>query len=98
MRFCQRCGKEIMEEAIICPNCGCGTGVKNSFTNSEDEINVGLCIVSALIPLFGFIYWGIKSKETPRKAKACGITAIVAFSISLLFSVAGFIMSILMYM
>ena len=23
MKFCQKCGKEIMEEAKICPNCGC---------------------------------------------------------------------------
>lgn len=23
MKYCQKCGKEIMDEAIICPNCGC---------------------------------------------------------------------------
>ena len=23
MKFCQKCGKEIMDEAVICPNCGC---------------------------------------------------------------------------
>lgn len=25
MKFCQKCGKEIMDEAVICPNCGCAT-------------------------------------------------------------------------
>lgn len=23
--FCSKCGKEIMDEAVICPNCGCYT-------------------------------------------------------------------------
>lgn len=23
MKFCEKCGKEIMDEAVICPNCGC---------------------------------------------------------------------------
>lgn len=23
--FCSKCGKEIMDEAVVCPNCGCAT-------------------------------------------------------------------------
>ena len=23
--FCSKCGKEIMDEAVVCPNCGCPT-------------------------------------------------------------------------
>ena len=23
MQFCSKCGKEIMDEAEVCPNCGC---------------------------------------------------------------------------
>lgn len=23
MKYCAKCGKEIMDEAVICPNCGC---------------------------------------------------------------------------
>lgn len=25
MKYCQKCGKEILEEAVVCPNCGCAT-------------------------------------------------------------------------
>lgn len=25
MKFCEKCGKEIMDEAVVCPNCGCAT-------------------------------------------------------------------------
>ena len=23
MKYCQKCGKELLDEAVICPNCGC---------------------------------------------------------------------------
>ncbi len=26
MKFCTKCGKEIFDEAVICPGCGCATG------------------------------------------------------------------------
>lgn len=93
MKFCSKCGKEILEEAIICPCCGCS--VENAQLPQqkvEDEVSVGLCILSVFIPLFGIIYWPVKHKETPKKAQACGIAAIVAWAISFLI---GFIIGFL---
>ena len=84
MKFCSKCGKEIMEEAVICVHCGCEVENRMQTSNNAkevDEVNIGFCILSALIPLFGIIYWPLKHKETPKKAKACGITAIVSWVI-----------------
>jgi uncharacterized membrane protein YvbJ len=84
MKFCSKCGKEIMDEAVICPNCGCAVNdsaaavTKNA---ADDQVSVALCVLAALIPLFGIIYWPVKHKDTPRKAKACGITAIISWAI-----------------
>ncbi len=87
MKFCSKCGKEIVDEAIVCPSCGCAVVSPNVPQQvTGDEISVGLCILAALIPLFGIIYWPVKHKETPKKAKACGITAIVSWGISFLIS------------
>ncbi len=77
--YCQKCGKEIMDEAMICIHCGCPTGKAQEAPVEEDKVNVGLCVLSFFIPLFGIIYWAIKAKEKPKAAKACGITAIVAW-------------------
>ncbi|MBE6713329.1 MAG: zinc ribbon domain-containing protein [Ruminococcaceae bacterium] len=33
MKFCEKCGKEIMDEAVVCPGCGCKT---------EMEVEVGI--------------------------------------------------------
>ncbi len=84
MKFCQHCGKEILDQAVICPHCGCAASSSNNITPAKDEVNIGFCILSFLIPLFGFIFWGIKYKETPKSAKACGITALVSTIISTL--------------
>lgn len=32
--FCYKCGKEIDDEAIVCPNCGCATKNYNAFGSS----------------------------------------------------------------
>ncbi len=90
MKFCSHCGKEIMDEAVVCVNCGCPVaGAAPSAPTSPavaDEVSIGLCILAALIPLFGIIYWPVKHRETPKRAKACGITAIVAWAISFVLS------------
>ncbi len=86
MKYCVKCGKELVDEAIICTGCGCSCGKSVAAVQScDDTVNVGLCVLAALIPLFGFIYWPVTFSKTPKKAKACGITALVAFAIYFVF-------------
>ena len=93
MKVCSKCGKELVDEAVVCPACGCA--VKSEMPEptpapkpaEPDEVNIGFCVLSALIPLFGVIYWAIKHKETPKKAKACGITALISWGVGIIFYV-----------
>ena len=52
----------------------------------EDKVSIGLCILAYLVPLFGWIYWGVKKSELPVKSRACGIVATVSFAINLVLS------------
>lgn len=89
MKYCSKCGKEIMDEAVICPNCGCAVASNKAGKSVEpDEVNVGLCILAALIPLFGLIYWAVKHSDAPRGAKAVGVTALVSWIVCI---VIGFV-------
>lgn len=86
MKFCSKCGKEIMDEAVVCPNCGCPVANinPNAQNSTSDQVNIGLCILSVFIPLFGIIWWITKYKEKPKEAKACGITGLIVWVIALL--------------
>lgn len=82
--FCKNCGKEIDDLAVMCVHCGTMLEDKKEEVKpiAEDKVSVGFCILSFLVPIFGIIYWALKYKETPKKAKACGITAIFGWVLS----------------
>ena len=83
MKFCKNCGKELVDEAVVCPGCGASQNTYNAPAQT-DSVSVGLVILSILIPLFGIIYWPVKAKETPKRAKACGIAAIISWVVNIL--------------
>lgn len=90
MKYCSKCGKEIMDEAVVCPNCGCTVRNFKQFKPTYhyyDDISIGLVILSVVIPLFGIIYWCLKHNETPTKAKACGIAGIISWAVGILLSI-----------
>lgn len=87
MKYCSHCGEEINENAVICIKCGCNVSEAQAFTNTanvNDSVNAGLVILAVFFPLFGWIYWGIKAKEKPKQAKACGIAGIISFAVCML--------------
>ena len=75
---CARCGKRVSKWAVTCPRCGCDV---------VDKVNWGYCLLAFLIPLFGWIYWPVKAKKAPKKAKACGIAAILGFIFNLVIEI-----------
>lgn len=67
--YCQKCGKEINDMAVICPNCGCSTqneiseqhpmqGVTNTDTvvnGEKSTLATGALVFSFLMPIVGLI-------------------------------------------
>lgn len=72
MKYCSHCGKEIADEAVVCPNCGCAA------PSSEPDIpSAGLNVLSFLIPLVGLILYIVNCNTAPNKAKAIGKWALI---------------------
>lgn len=82
MKFCQSCGAEINENAVVCVKYGCSTETKNQASEVDDSVSTGLVILSCMIPIFGVIYWIAAAKSRPKCAKFCGIVGIVMFVVS----------------
>ena len=81
--YCKSCGGRVDNKAIFCPNCNRISIGKKTLKNPNDKIDLGLCLVSFLVPLFGFIYWPLKYKEVPEKAQAMGVIAVVSTVLSM---------------
>lgn len=72
MKFCEKCGKEIMDEAVICPNCGCSTQ-----SSGQTEENTAVCapaskaaVILGIIGIAGSVYYivGIRGYVLSHKS------------------------------
>lgn len=54
MKFCQKCGKEIAEEAVICPGCGCSVVEEKNGKGGND----GLAVASKVFLILGCVAQG----------------------------------------
>jgi hypothetical protein len=53
MKFCEKCGKEIADEAVICPGCGCGIAQKKTDGGKD-----GLAVAAKIFLIIGCIAQG----------------------------------------
>lgn len=63
MKYCNNCGKEVSDNAVVCPFCGCAVASKNV---EVDKPSTGLNILSFLIPLVGLILYLSWQNSTPH--------------------------------
>ena len=85
MKYCSQCGKELVDEAVVCPNCGCA--VQAPINQQEDKPSTGLNILAFLFPLIGLILFLCFQKTTPVRAKAIGKWALDGFVVGVALSI-----------
>ncbi len=78
MKFCQKCGKELMDDAVICTGCGCSTAptpVKTTASNTKPitmNFAKAALVLGILLPIVGLImgiYGNVKADNPDVKAK-----------------------------
>lgn len=78
MKYCQHCGNELLDNAVICPSCGCAVG-----STEADEPSTGLNVLSFFFPIVGWILYFVWNKKLPRKASSVAKWAWIGFAASL---------------
>ncbi len=84
MKYCPKCGKEIMDEAVVCPGCGCSQENKSP-KDQEDSNSIGWGCLGFCIPIVGLILWLVWKKDYPLKSKSAGTGALISVILSLVF-------------
>ena len=77
-KYCSHCGSEILQAAVVCPQCGCSVA---GVTAAQDKPSFILDILSVLCPLLGFILFCVFHNNYPKKAKSVGIGALLGVTI-----------------
>lgn len=90
MKYCPKCGSELLDEAIMCPNCGSSLDSQNVNANMSKNKTLGTvakvfliialvsCVIYAfyaLLPLIG----GMPDGVTPEQWELTKIAAISGF-------------------
>ena len=55
MKYCSHCGKEIMDEAVICPSCGCKVASENTMTTEDKSV---IILIIKIFMIIGCIATG----------------------------------------
>lgn len=86
MKYCTKCGKEIMDDAVICTGCGCAQEVTTA-KNDIDSSSVGFALLGFFIPIVGLILYFVWKESQPLKAKSAGKGALIGFCVSIISSI-----------
>lgn len=78
MKFCQKCGKELMDEAVICTGCGCSTASTPApAPQNSKPITAGFAKTALILgipfPIVGIIMgiYGTVKAQDPDVKKTC---------------------------
>ena len=89
--FCKNCGKEINDQAVVCPGCGCATGGKNVLAMDGDASSFGYAFLGFLIPIVGLILFLMWKNDYPLRAKSAGKGALISVIVSVVLLVIYYI-------
>lgn len=91
--YCKKCGKEINDEAVVCPNCGCATDNYKTNTKStavideNDAPSAGFAVLGFFVPLVGLILYLVWQDKMPLRAHSAGKGALIGVIVSIVLPV-----------
>ena len=77
MKFCSKCGVGVHDEAVVCVQCGCPLGNYNVVPAEVDASSAGFSVLCFFYPIVGLILYLVWKPQFPKKAKSCGMGALI---------------------
>lgn len=86
MKYCPKCGRQLVDEAVVCVSCGCAQS-KNWATKRQDSSSFGWGVLGFFVPMIGLVLYLLWREERPKRAKSVGVGAIVGTIVSVIGSI-----------
>ena len=72
--FCEKCGKEVHDEAVVCVHCGCALKTTSESYVNNEPLDGGVKVISFCFPIVGGILYFVHQNSAPQKsADACSM-------------------------
>jgi len=84
MKYCQHCGSEVNENAVVCVKCGCQLSME---VNGKDDAGCFLLGLCFMIPLAGWILYFVWKDSFPKRAGACAKWGWIGFGIGMVLNI-----------
>ena len=78
MKYCNKYGHELNDEAVVCTSCGCAQPGK-SVQSDYGENTTGWAVLGFLIPIVGLILYLVWKDTMPNRSAAAGKGALIGF-------------------
>ena len=85
--FCEKCGKEVNEEAVVCIHCGCSLKSSTESNTNEEPLDGVVKVISFCIPLVGGILYFVHKSSAPQKSKDACNMALYGIGFSFLMNI-----------
>lgn len=86
--FCTTCGKELHNDAVICPACGVPTqNFKDNKIVSDDSAGCLLGGACFWLPLLGLVLYLVWKDTKPKSAKFAGTWGLIGFIVNLIIGI-----------
>lgn len=85
MKYCSKCGAEIVDEAVVCVKCGAEQTIESK---TKDKGGFGWGTLGCCVPVAGLVLYLVWRDSHPKNAKAAGIGALVYLISVVLFYIA----------
>ncbi len=97
MKYCKKCGKELLDDAAFCS--ACGAACKSLPAKPAEEVKDGRSFSYALIgfffPVVGLILYVVEQDKRPKRARSAVRGAVAGVAAGVLISVLYGLLSLL---
>ena len=85
--FCEKCGEEVKDEAVVCTSGGCSLKSTNESDVNNEPLDGVVQAVSFCFPFVGGILWLVHKNSAPQKSKDACNSALWGIGISIVINI-----------